>query len=295
MPKYKMIIYWSEDDQAYIAEVPELVGCMADGSSYQEAVINAEQIIAEWIENAKKLGRNIPKPKGCGQKIKTKQKEKTTKKFKGWGSHIIQSFFPPVCYFSKVFSERFLSAFNDLNTEAELTCQHYESEHAWDEALVEYTSVCNVRQSMINLHAVGLRHLFEQQFCWLVSRLLEERQREANYKVDEKVLIDIGEINIESFHSWKKLKELEYVCNAVKHAEGYSAKNLEKVRPDLFKNPILLGLPDINFSGKRLLIRQPLAGYDIYLQETDIKQYALAIEDFWNEFIEKLNIRSSHE
>ena len=64
LTKYEMIIYWSEEDQAYIAEVPELAGCMADGSSYQEAVNNAERVIAEWIETAIELGRIVPEPKG---------------------------------------------------------------------------------------------------------------------------------------------------------------------------------------------------------------------------------------
>ncbi len=62
--KYEIIIYWSEKDQLFLAEVPELPGCMADGHSYQEAVSNAEIIINEWIETAKELGREIPKPKG---------------------------------------------------------------------------------------------------------------------------------------------------------------------------------------------------------------------------------------
>jgi predicted RNase H-like HicB family nuclease len=62
--KYEIIIYWSEGDQAYIAEIPELAGCMADGSSYQEAVYNAEIVIDEWIETAKLIGREIPSPKG---------------------------------------------------------------------------------------------------------------------------------------------------------------------------------------------------------------------------------------
>ncbi|GAB6141903.1 type II toxin-antitoxin system HicB family antitoxin [Methylosoma difficile] len=61
--EYEMIIYWSEEDQAYIAEVPELAGCMADGATYQEAVKNAEQVIAEWIETAVELGRYVPEPK----------------------------------------------------------------------------------------------------------------------------------------------------------------------------------------------------------------------------------------
>ena len=64
MNKYEMIIHWSEEDQLFIAEVPELPGCMADGRSYQEALSNAETIINEWIETAKGLGRTIPKPKG---------------------------------------------------------------------------------------------------------------------------------------------------------------------------------------------------------------------------------------
>ncbi|MGR9087424.1 MAG: type II toxin-antitoxin system HicB family antitoxin [Gammaproteobacteria bacterium] len=59
-----MIFYRIKEDRAYIAEVPELAGCMADGSSYQEAVTNAEKVIAEWIETAMELGRPMPEPKG---------------------------------------------------------------------------------------------------------------------------------------------------------------------------------------------------------------------------------------
>jgi predicted RNase H-like HicB family nuclease len=64
MIKYEVIIYWSQEDNAFIAEIPELAGCMADGATYEKALANAEVIIKEWIETAKKLGREIPKPKG---------------------------------------------------------------------------------------------------------------------------------------------------------------------------------------------------------------------------------------
>ncbi len=64
MSKYEIIIYWSSDDGAYVAEVPELPGCMSDGATYQEALANAEVIIAEWIETAKEIGRPIPEPRG---------------------------------------------------------------------------------------------------------------------------------------------------------------------------------------------------------------------------------------
>ena len=62
--RYELIIYWSREDQAFLAEVPELPGCMADGASYEEALANAQQVIAEWIETAQALGRPIPEPKG---------------------------------------------------------------------------------------------------------------------------------------------------------------------------------------------------------------------------------------
>ncbi|NHE55784.1 type II toxin-antitoxin system HicB family antitoxin [Cyclobacterium plantarum] len=62
--KYEIIIYWSKDDEAFIAEVPELAGCAADGGTYQEALANVEVIIDEWIETAKMKARDIPTPKG---------------------------------------------------------------------------------------------------------------------------------------------------------------------------------------------------------------------------------------
>ena len=63
-PQYGMCIYWSDEDDAFIAEVPELAGCAADGKTYQEVVANVEVIIQEWIEVATELGRDIPEPKG---------------------------------------------------------------------------------------------------------------------------------------------------------------------------------------------------------------------------------------
>jgi predicted RNase H-like HicB family nuclease len=62
--KYEIIIYWSDEDAAYIAEVPELPGCAADGQSYQEALQAVERVIQEWLDTARDLGRPIPEPKG---------------------------------------------------------------------------------------------------------------------------------------------------------------------------------------------------------------------------------------
>jgi predicted RNase H-like HicB family nuclease len=62
--KYEIILYWSKEDQAFIAEVPELPGCAADGETYQAALANVEEVIREWIETAQSLGRPIPSPRG---------------------------------------------------------------------------------------------------------------------------------------------------------------------------------------------------------------------------------------
>ena len=64
MLRYEISLYWSQEDQAFIAEVPELPGCAADGETYQEALQNVEFIMQEWIETANELGRPIPEPKG---------------------------------------------------------------------------------------------------------------------------------------------------------------------------------------------------------------------------------------
>ena len=69
--RYELIIYWSKDDDSFVVEVPELPGCMADGQTYAEAVANAEVVIDEWIETARKLGRPIPEPRGPARREAT--------------------------------------------------------------------------------------------------------------------------------------------------------------------------------------------------------------------------------
>ena len=64
MSKYELVIFWSEEDQAFVVEVPELSGCMADGATYVEAVTNAQRIIEEWIDTAKELDCSIAAPRG---------------------------------------------------------------------------------------------------------------------------------------------------------------------------------------------------------------------------------------
>jgi len=62
--RYELVIYWSDEDESFVVEVPELPGCMADGETYEQAVANARQVIEEWIATARELGRPVPEPKG---------------------------------------------------------------------------------------------------------------------------------------------------------------------------------------------------------------------------------------
>lgn len=64
MYKYQIIMYWSNDDNCYITEVPELPGCMADGKTPTEAIQNTQEVIKVWIESALEDGEEIPEPKG---------------------------------------------------------------------------------------------------------------------------------------------------------------------------------------------------------------------------------------
>jgi predicted RNase H-like HicB family nuclease len=64
MTKYEIIIYWSEEDGAFVAEVPELPGCMADGATYEEALASVNLVAQEWVETTLELGRSGPEPKG---------------------------------------------------------------------------------------------------------------------------------------------------------------------------------------------------------------------------------------
>ena len=64
MYRYEVIVYWSQADAAFVAEVPELAGCAADGATYEEAIAHVQVVMAEWVETARELGRPVPEPRG---------------------------------------------------------------------------------------------------------------------------------------------------------------------------------------------------------------------------------------
>jgi hypothetical protein len=231
--------------------------------------------------------------------------------------YINSCYIPYVQSFAQALPERILLNFGELLDEAEairesewkeLNSKSYDeetiSELAMDKSVSWLNNMQSVKQSLINLHAVGLSHIFEQQLydlsiaSWFDSpnnritknekdrRSTEEKKklRYADFQFDKKILLEYGKIDIELLSGWDTIKELRDVCNVIKHAEGRSGDKLKKSRPVLFENPALNQLPKITFDSKRAIVRQPLSGDSIFLKEDDIKKYAVAIETFWNNF-----------
>jgi hypothetical protein len=143
------------------------------------------------------------------------------------------------------------------------------AEAASDAAIELYASLVATRQAAMNLLAAGLRHLFEQQ-------QKSDRCTRAGDRC--------GKITWDTCSTWKKVDELLLVANTVKHAEGRSARELRGRRPDLFLPPELarLGanLPPVP------VVRQPLAGVDLYVTEKDLEDYADALRAVWREVAE---------
>ena len=217
-------------------------------------------------------------------------------------AHSVQSLYVPgVQYFSKALFERLLPPFNNLAEEAnKFSEEEYRrlgalpalnasdcgelAEMAHDSAASWCSSMAAVKQSVINLYAVGLRHLFEQQLFDFVRHVPLTSRNSADYEKDCAALRQNG-IDVDRFKSWSALEELRLVCNAVKHAEGSATHQLENRRPDIFVPQATAG---VLFVGRPGLVLQPLAGEDIYLREGDVEEYAATIERFWNEVSQRL-------
>lgn len=125
------------------------------------------------------------------------------------------------------------------------------AERAMDAGVAVLSSLSALKQAVINLLAVGLRHLFEQQKLEVQARA--------------------GTIHWPSLRSWKKIEELRLVANVVKHGEGHSASELRVIRPDLFEDPVLRRL-GVNFGAAE--VERPMAGEGLYVSETDLDAYA---------------------
>lgn len=209
--------------------------------------------------------------------------------------------------FIKALQERVLPQFARLDSEAEQFAQgEYErlgqlpssgeepfflgdlAEQAHDSAITWYQTMRGVRQSLINLHAVGLRHLFEQQLFDLVTHARLSERGDADFREDCKAVEELG-VQLSDLPAWGKLEELRLLSNTIKHAEGRSSVELKELRPELFVAPVVAELPFVRRPGPTI---QPLAGEDVYLQEDELDVYCSAIGEFWISVGKKLDSQS---
>lgn len=159
------------------------------------------------------------------------------------------------------------------------------AENAEQAGVSHYLLLDGIRQGMLNLFAAALYHAFEQQIMLFhrteVLRLPEENNYALLTLSEFQSRLARSGVDIKTFSSWAKIEELRLVANAVKHAEGNSAKRLHTLRPDMFQNP---HLDHLGVSGARnLRIFQPLVGEDLYVSLTDIHDYSATLITFWQE------------
>lgn len=157
----------------------------------------------------------------------------------------------------------------------------------WDDPGVDhYLNLMATRQSIINLCAVAIRHLFEQQCLMLLRRDLLPRRDELNptlAKMSEfKRQLNNRHIDVATLDGWSILEELRLVSNVVKHAEGGSAAELRNLRPEMFVHPDDRDSPP-SFGDHHIIdeLFQPLAGADLYVTGIDLNTYFDAASAFW--------------
>jgi hypothetical protein len=226
-----------------------------------------------------------------------------------WGRHFKRVFVPHLRRLLQTLEGRLLPAFANLEDEAsEIEEETYEElgrsladpdldpsvpvELAHDAGLDHYRGMLAVRQTLLNVFSALLYHAWEQQ-------LLEFHRREVlhpkdqnnpaflNLRVLRERLSDEG-VEFDSFASWPTIEELRLVANTAKHAEGPSAQELKKLRPQIFENPALEGGP---FQGISITPRvySPLSGEDLFVRATDVHRYAQATILFWEELADALD------
>lgn len=164
------------------------------------------------------------------------------------------------------------------------------AERAQEAGIDHYMMLSNIRQSLLNIATTALYHLFEQQIIFFLRREVLHPSKENDpqlmkVSVFRERLLGKG-IDIYSFHSWDKIDELRVVSNSIKHAEGTSANELRKKRPDMFKHPILRSKPEMDLIHSATpRVYMPMAGDDIFVIQDDLSEYENALVGFWNEFI----------
>jgi len=226
-----------------------------------------------------------------------------------WEQFIRNQFIHQATMFVENLETRILPTFNNIENEAKKVeeqewdrlCSSCASpdidpadlaEKAHDAGLNYYTMVSGVKQTLLNVSATSLYHLFEQQLLFFLRREILHPSEEHNIDL---IKISVFKerclqhnIDVEKFSSWQTIDEMRLVANTVKHAEGKSSIDLRKIRPDLFTNLTLEKYgPKLGSNFRRLYM--PLAGEDLYLSIRDLKKYGEVIARFWDEMISAMH------
>lgn len=222
-----------------------------------------------------------------------------------WAHYIRGVFIEETRTFGQTLKNRILKAFGNIEQEAEeLKEKEYKrllqtpvgenggpgmdelAERAEEEGINFYITMTNLQQGIVNMFAVALYGLFTQQLMLFHRRELlgihEENDQELFTPDEVKRRLCENGIDIEKFRSYGKIRELKLVANTVKHAEGWAAKDLRNIRPDLFISPHSILLKP------RSTLFKPLLGEDFFVTSDDIVSYTDAIEEFWEELADAL-------
>lgn len=224
-----------------------------------------------------------------------------------WEEYIRNQFIKQIELLTESVQSRLIPTFDTLEKEAEeLTEQEWDrlcsscyspdidpadlAEKAQEAGIDYYMTLSGIKQTILNITATVLYHLFEQQIIFFLRREVLRPTQENDIglmkvSVFREQLLANG-IDIFSFRSWEKIEELRVVSNAVKHAEGVSASKLREMRPDMFKHPTLRNHPEMDIMHSAVTrVYLPMAGDDIFVLPKDLSGYKDALVDFWVEFI----------
>jgi hypothetical protein len=232
-----------------------------------------------------------------------------------WSAHIRDTFLPQVRVLRETILQRFMPTFQSMSDEAEQV-----TEDAWQElgqragadvdpgdlaemardaGVDRYLMLNSAKQGLLNLFAVAVHHLVEQQQLFLLRREPLPRNDEFNHQLlnatEFATRLMASGIDISLYPSAAKLRELRLVANVVKHAEGPALSQLRQVRPDMGL-PEFMRSTDLGNRSTRSALRfvyQPLAGEDVHVSEEDLAGYFDAAEEFWTHLTSDL--RRLHE
>jgi hypothetical protein len=227
-----------------------------------------------------------------------------------WKDYFEAEFGPQVDALLRLVRDRLLPQFDEIDQEAAAAADSEwsrlqerpsagdedpadDAQAAFDVGLAAYGALQMARQATLNLFCVALHHAFEQQvslyFRQEVSYLAKDGPRSPKSLDEVWGMLRVQGIDVGTFAASEKLKELRIVSNTIKHANGWSAKALFKLRPDLVVPPELVDVPC--FQPKQApSLNAPIAGEDIYIGVDDLETYRSAVRSFWSELGRELTL-----